>query len=88
MRKEVTDIVESEACGVKLSQRQGPTGQLLDRLKYCRGSRVSRSASCTRRSRRKQDERVGARERVQSPIKWVKRSCSSVCAVGTLYVLV
>jgi hypothetical protein len=54
---------------------------------YCRGSRVSRSASCTRRSRHKQNERVGARERVQSPIKWVKRSCVSVCAVGTLYVL-
>ena len=40
---------------------------------YCGGIRVSRSASCTRRSRRKQNERVGAREHVQSPIKWVKR---------------
>ena len=52
------------------------------------GIEVSRSASCTRRSRRKQNERVGARERVQSPIKWVKRSRMSVGAAGTLYVQV
>ena len=75
----------SRALGQCLAREFGPRGI---HVAHCRGSRVSRSASCTRRSRRKQNERAGARERVQSPIKGVKRSCMSVCAVGTLYVLV
>jgi hypothetical protein len=62
------------ALSVATSRRVAP-------LHYCEGIRVSQKASCTRRSRRKQTSKMGARERFQGSIGSAK---GVVCACGTL----